>query len=56
MLGVFAEGASEDDAKAMRAVADLRPSCPSTDALARQGLDYARKVADADQASKRVKT
>ena len=53
---MFAEGASEEDAKAMRAVADLRPPCESTDALARQGLDFATRVADADQASKRAKT
>ncbi|KAK9840747.1 hypothetical protein WJX81_001997 [Elliptochloris bilobata] len=56
VLGVFAEGASDDEAKAMRAVADLRPSFQSKDTLARQGLDFATKIAEADHAHKRAKT
>lgn len=54
--GVFAEGASEEEAEAMRAVADTRPDFEDTAALARQGLDFALKVAQADHASKKAKS
>ena len=54
--GVFAEGASEEEAEAMRAVADARPEFEDTAALARQGLDFALKVAQADHASKKAKS
>lgn len=53
---MFAEGASEEEAEAMRAVADTRPEFEDTAALARQGLDFALKVAQADHVSKKAKS
>jgi hypothetical protein len=56
VVGVFAEGASEEDAQAMRAVADARPACGEADGLSRQGLAFAQKIAEADHLAKRARS
>lgn len=53
---MFAEGASEEEAQAMRAVAEARPAAGATDGLSRQGLAFAQKIAEADHVAKKARS